>query len=76
MTLIKNTFKKIVTVTIPNEPNALKAYELKKISLQNKNKTETASDIIGAIKKCSSSEKKIIVIFGSLYFVGNALGKN
>ena len=54
----KNTFKKIVTVTIPNEPNALKAYELKKISLQNKNKTETASDIIGAIKKCSSSEKK------------------
>ncbi len=72
----KNTFKKIVTVTIPNEPNALKAYELKKISLQNKNKTETASDIIGAIKKCSSSEKKIIVIFGSLYFVGNALGKN
>lgn len=72
----KNTFKKIVTVTIPNEPNALKAYELKKISLQNKNKTETASDIIGAIKKCSNSEKKIIVIFGSLYFVGNALGKN
>ena len=72
----KNTFKKIITVTIPNEPNALNASELKKISLQNKNKSATAKNVIEAIKKCSSNEKKVIVIFGSLYFVGSALAKN
>ena len=57
----KNTFKKIITVTIPNEPNALNASELKKISLQNKNKSATAKNVIEAIKKCSSNEKKVIV---------------
>lgn len=72
----KNTFKKIVTVTIPNEPNALNANKLKRISLENKNESETASNVVEAIKKCSSSEKKTIVIFGSLYFVGDALAKN
>ena len=29
-----------------------------------------------ALKKISTKEKKIIVIFGSLYLVGNALGMN
>ena len=72
----KNTFKKIITVTIPNEPNALNAHQLEKISLLNKNKSETAVDIIEAIKKCSGHEKKIIVVFGSLYFIGSTLAKN
>ena len=72
----KNTFKKIVTVTIPDEPNSLSASKLKKISLKNKNKSEAASSIVEAIKKCSDSEKKTIVIFGSLYLVGNVLSKN
>mgnify|MGYP001334854900 CR=1 FL=1 len=72
----KNTFKKIVTVAIPDEPNSLSASKLKKISLKNKNKSEAASSIVEAIKKCSGSEKKTIVIFGSLYLVGNVLSKN
>ncbi len=72
----KNTFKKIITVTIPNEPNALGAKKLKEISLQNKIKSETAPNILEALRICSSSQKKVIVIFGSLYFVGSALAKN
>ena len=72
----KKIFKKIVTITIPDEPDALKANELKKISLKNGYKSETALNINQAIKKCSNNEKKTIIIFGSLYLVGNALGKN
>ncbi len=72
----KNIFKKIITVTIPNEPNAVNADKLRKICLKNKNKSEDASNIIEAIKKCSDSQEKIIVIFGSLYLIGDALNKN
>jgi len=72
----KNIFKKIITVTIPNEPNALDANTLRKICLKNRYKSENASNIIEAIKKCSSSQEKIIVIFGSLYLVGDVLSKN
>jgi len=72
----KNIFKKIVTVTIPNEPNALGANELKKVCLKNKYKTESAINIFQAIKKCSSFEKKTIVILGSNYLIGHVLSKN
>ena len=71
-----NIFKKIITVTIPNEPNALDSNTLKNICLKNRYKSENASNIIDAIKKCSSDQKKVIVIFGSLYLVGDALSKN
>ena len=72
----KNIFKKIVTLTIPNEPNALNANELKKICLKNKYKTESSTDIVQAIKKCSNFEKKTIVILGSNYLIGHVLSKN
>ena len=72
----KNIFQKIVTVTIPNEPNALSANELKKICLKNKYKTESSTDIVQAIKKCSNFEKKTIVILGSNYLIGHVLSKN
>jgi dihydrofolate synthase/folylpolyglutamate synthase len=68
-------FKKIITVTIPNEPNALKAVELCSIS-QNYIPSGVAPNIQAALKKLSSIEKKTIVIFGSLYLVGEALNKN
>ncbi len=71
-----NIFEKIITVTIPNEPNAIDGNILKKICLKNRYKSENASNIIDAIKKCSSSQNKIIVVFGSLYLVGHVLGKN
>ena len=68
-------FKKIITVTIPNEPNALKAEELLYIS-QKFMPTSTAPNIQAALKELSSVEKKTIVIFGSLYLVGEFLNKN
>tara|TARA_B100001093_G_C26830425_1_gene1015865 strand:+ start:498 stop:1766 length:1269 start_codon:yes stop_codon:yes gene_type:complete len=72
----KNIFKKVITVTIPNEPNAQKANILKKICLNNKLKAETSTNIIQAIKNCLGSKKKTIVIFGSNYLIGYVLSKN
>ena len=68
-------FKKIITVTIPNEPNSLKAEELRSIS-QRYMPSVTAPSVQVAIKQLSSSEKKTIVIFGSLYLTGEVLSKN
>ena len=68
-------FKKIITVTIPNEPNALKAEELHAIS-QKYVPSSVAPNIQTALKKLSSSDKKTIVIFGSLYLTGEVLSKN
>jgi len=68
-------FKKIITVTIPNEPNALKAEELHSIS-QNYIPSSVALNIQTALKQLSSLEKKTIVIFGSLYLTGEVLSKN
>jgi len=68
-------FKKIITVTIPNEPNALKAEELLSIG-QKFMPTSTAPNIQAALEELSSVEKKTIVIFGSLYLAGEFLNKN
>jgi dihydrofolate synthase/folylpolyglutamate synthase len=68
-------FKKIVVVTIPNEPNALKAEELRSIG-QKYMPTSAALNVRAALKQLSSVEKKTIVIFGSLYLVGKVLSKN
>ena len=68
-------FKKIITVTISNEPNALKAEELRSIALKYM-PSSAAPNIQTALKKLSSSERKTIVIFGSLYLTGDALNKN
>ena len=68
-------FKKIITVTISNEPNALKAEQLRSIS-QKYMPTSTASNIRTGLRQLSSIEKKTIVIFGSLYLTGEVLSKN
>jgi dihydrofolate synthase / folylpolyglutamate synthase len=68
-------FKKMITVTIPYEPNAIKAEKLKSIA-ENYMPTDKSSNIRAALKKLSSKEKKTIVIFGSLYFIGDVLSKN
>ena len=68
-------FEKIITITIPNEPNALKAKELRSIA-QKYMPTSAALNVRAALKKLSSVEKKTIVIFGSLYLVGEVLSKN
>jgi len=68
-------FKKLITVAISGEPNALNADELRKIGKKYV-LTSTATSIQNALKKISSHENKTIVIFGSLYLVGEALSKN
>ena len=68
-------FKRLITVTIPDEPNAIKADELKKIG-KKYILTSTANNIQIALKQISSRERKTIVIFGSLYLVGDVLSKN
>jgi dihydrofolate synthase/folylpolyglutamate synthase len=68
-------FKKLITVTIPNEPNALKADELKKIG-KKYFPTSTANNTHAALSQISSKKDKTIVIFGSLYLVGEVLSKN
>ena len=42
----------------------------------DKYKSETAANIIEALKKCSDSESKTIVVFGSLYLIGSVLKIN
>ena len=69
-------FKKIITVKIPNEKNALGNLELKKIALKEGYNVETAKSIRESIKMISSKEHKTIVLFGSLYFIGSALKIN
>ena len=72
----KNTFKKIITITIPEEPNAMHANDLLKIGKKNNFVISECLNFNEAIKQISSRERKTIVIFGSLYFVGYFLRIN
>ena len=77
--LIKNfkgIFKKVITVKIPDEPSAMSALDLSRIALRNNFQTIESKNIKDALQKISTGEKKIIVIFGSLYLVGNVLSMN
>ena len=69
-------FSKIYTVTIPNEPNSLSSNMLKTIGKNFGNKIESASSVKESLIKVSNNKKKTIVIFGSLYLVGDVLSKN
>ena len=69
-------FSKIYTVTIPNEPNSLSSNMLKTIGKSFGNKIESASSVKESLIKVSNNKKKTIVIFGSLYLVGDVLSKN
>ena len=73
---LRGIFKKIVTMPIENESNSVSAEKLYKIATKNKFKTEKSVSFTDALKKISSSEKKLIVCFGSLYNCGNILNKN
>jgi len=77
--LIKNfkgILKKIVTIKIPNEPNAMNSFDLLRMALRHNFEAIESDNIKDALKKISTKEKKIIVIFGSLYLVGSALSMN
>ncbi len=68
-------FKKLITVPISNESNSFKADDLKKIGKKYVS-TSATNNIQNALKQISSKENKTIVIFGSLYLVGEVLSKN
>ena len=77
--LIKNfkgIFRKVITIKIPNEHNAMNSIDLSKIAKKNGFRTEEAKNIKDALKKISTKEKSLIVIFGSLYLVGHTLSLN
>ena len=76
ITSFNKIFKKITTVAIPYELNALSANKLKNIGEKSGYKMETAVSLIRALSNTSNREKKTIVIFGSLYLVGEALRIN
>ena len=73
---LKGVFKKIVTMPIENEFNSVSANKLYKIATKNKFKSEKSDSFTEALYKISSSEKKLIVCFGSLYNCGNILNIN
>ena len=72
----KGIFKKIITIPIENEKNCMPANDLKSICKKNQFNVDKASNFNEAIKKISSSERKLINCIGSLYNVGNILIKN
>ena len=72
----KGNFKKIITLKIPNEPNAFNEFDLAAIAMKNGFQAIPSKNIKDALKKIPKKEKSVIVIFGSLYLVGQALNLN
>ena len=72
----KGIFKKIITVKIPNEPNSCSAKQLMNIANDQNYNVEIAKGIKQALHTLSSKEKKLIVVMGSLYWVGSVLKEN
>ena len=72
----KGIFKKIITMPIENEKNCMSAIDLKTIAKRNQFNADTANNFNEAIRKITSTNKKLIICMGSLYNVGNILNKN
>ena len=72
----KGIFKKIITIPIENERNCMSASNLETIAKKNQFNVDKANNFDEAIKKITSSDKKLINCIGSLYNVGNILNKN
>ena len=72
----KGIFKKIITMPIESERNCMSAIALKNIAKRNQFNVDTAKNFSEAIRKISSTDKKLISCMGSLYNIGNILNKN
>jgi dihydrofolate synthase/folylpolyglutamate synthase len=72
----KGLFKKIILTPIENEPASVSSKFLYKIAKKNNYNSEISKNFKDALKKISSTEKKIICVFGSLYLCGNVLSEN
>ncbi len=72
----KGIFKKIITIPIDNEKNSMSAKDLKVIAKKNGFNVDKANNFNEAIRKITSSDRKLISCIGSLYNIGNILSKN
>ncbi len=72
----KGIFKKIVTVKIPDEPNACDSQKLQKIANKLNIESDTAPNIRSAMQQLADGKEKTITCFGSLYLVGKILSFN
>ena len=72
----KGIFKKIIVMPIENEKNCMSAIALKVIAKRNQFNVDTANNFNEAIRKITSTDKKLISCIGSLYNVGSILNKN
>ena len=72
----KGVFKKVITMPIENEKNCMSAIALKTIAKRNQFNVDKANNFNEAIRKITSTDKKLIICIGSLYNVGNILNKN
>ena len=67
--------KSLITIDIPNQPNAIKGNDLKE-KIKNFKNIEYRNSIENAIKSINLEEKDIILITGSLYLAGEVLNLN
>ncbi len=74
MSHFKN-IKSLTTVDIPNQPNSIGGKELKD-KLKNFKNIKFKVSVIEALKSIALKENDIILITGSLYFVGEVLNLN
>ena len=72
----RGIFKTIIPVSISGEPSACSTKELKKILFKNKFQIGTANNFKSALTTLAKKPTGTIVVFGSLYLVGEVLSKN
>ncbi len=72
----KGVFERVYAVPIKGEKNYMSPKILKSIAKKNSVNATLSKSFESALKEISSSERKIICIFGSLYQCGNVLNKN
>ena len=69
--------KEIITIKIPDEPNACDPKILKRIVKKYDISCSTSSSVQLAFKQIAKSKnRKLVVCFGSLYLVGKILSLN
>ena len=72
----KGVFERVYAVPIKGEKNYMSPKILKSIAKKNSVNATLSKSFESALKEISSSERKIICIFGSLYQCGNVLNQN
>ena len=65
----------LITIDIPNQPNAIKGSELKE-KIKNFSNVEYKTSVEKAISSIKILENDIILITGSLYLAGEILNSN